>query len=31
MADPVETEKLVGDIRAIKEALGKELLILTHH
>ena len=31
MADPVETEKLVERIRTIKEALGKELLILTHH
>jgi quinolinate synthase len=31
MANPIETEKLVERIRTIKEALGKELLILTHH
>ncbi len=31
MADPVETEELVERIRTIKKALGKELLILTHH
>jgi quinolinate synthase len=27
----VETQELVGRIRSIKEALGKELVILTHH
>jgi quinolinate synthase len=31
MTTPVEDEQLVQRIRTIKEALGKELLILTHH
>jgi quinolinate synthase len=31
MAESAETGKLVERIRTIKEALGKELLILTHH
>jgi quinolinate synthase len=31
MEDSLETDKLVERIRTLKEALGKELLILTHH
>jgi quinolinate synthase len=31
MAVPMQTENLVERIRTIKEALGKELLILAHH
>ncbi len=31
MTHPDEAEKLVEHIRTIKEALGKQLLILTHH